>query len=187
MAAAATILLGVIAHVAGGGGAALDCLPLMAAAVLGVATTHAAQRFAAHTYRGVPAAAALLVVGQAGMHLALSMSLDTHLDSIAAQSGPAPVLVLKLSGGLIVAHAAATALLMILLLGTHQSAELALHVLVHACRAVRTLVAPARPPTWTGLTTVGPCLAREPAALGSEQWRYGPVRPRRGPPSPRGV
>jgi len=74
----ASVVLGVAAHVLGGGGA-VDCVPLLVAAALGVLTTFAAQRVAGTTYRGAPLAVAMLGVGQLGIHPALSASLNSPL------------------------------------------------------------------------------------------------------------
>ncbi len=180
--AGATIAAGLIAHELGGS-ATVRCFPLLVATIVGVLTTLVAQRAAGLDDRGAPAAtAALLEMGQLGMHLALSMPLSNHVDSIGSQPGPRPTLVLGLSCALIIAHTVAAGLLAILLLGAQHSVSLALHLLLrarHRCRTVvvlairrwGSLLAPMVPdPEWTT------------AALADQQWRYGPVRPRRGPP-----
>lgn len=183
MLAGCTIVLGVAAHVLGGGGDGIECLPLLVAATSGVATALAARRIAGHTHRGAAAAVTLLGIGQLGMHLALSVSLSTHLESMTAQSPLPPPHVLGLTCGLVLAHTATTGLLVVLLLGAHRSADLAFHLLSHApCRS-RWLVVPApRRSDWRLLATNPNPEWTTAALLVAQQWHYGPVRPRRGPP-----
>lgn len=168
---AATIGLGLTAHVLGGG-RAVDCAPLLLASAIAVVTTLVAQRVAVPAYRGAPIAVALLGVGQFGMHVALS----SH-----GATDPAAASLLGLSCGLIVTHSVATALLAVLLLGAHQAAELALHLLSRARRHmdVRITVAPPVDAVmgWTPAPESGH------RSRGDQQWRYGVARPRRGPPA----
>lgn len=168
---AVTIGLGLTAHLVGGG-SAVDCAPLLLAAVIAVVTTLAAQRAVAPAYRGAPIAVGLLGVGQLGMHLALS----SH-----EAADPAATSVLGLSCGWIVTHTVATAVLAVLLLGAHQSAELALHLLSHARERIVMRIVFVAPRD--------ECVDRSPApekrhvSRRSQQWRYGTAQSRRGPPA----
>jgi hypothetical protein len=176
----ASVVLGVAAHVLGGGGAAVDCVPLLVAAALGVLTTFAAQRVAGFTYRGAPIAVAMLGVGQLGIHLALSASLNSHFEAVPEHASLELLSVLGLRCGLLAAHAAATAVLVVLLFGAHRSAESALHLFSHARRcALRIVLAPPR--SDGRITAVVAAPDRVPAFV-AQQWRPGEATSRRGPP-----
>lgn len=167
----ATIGLGVTAHVLGGG-TSIDCAPLLLAAVIAVVTTLVAQRLAAPAYGGAPIAVAVLGAGQFGMHLALR----GH-----ETADPAVRSFLGLSCGVIVAHTIATALLAVLLLGAQQSAELALHLISRVRQRVDVRIVFVAP------SDEDPDQASTPGerheSRRSQQWRYGVVQPRRGPPA----
>lgn len=174
----ATIGLGVLAHVLGGGAAPIDCLPLWAGTLLAVIGTLMAQRAMGGTTRAVVSASALLGLGQFGMHLALSTAVIRHTHSQAGRSGLSAELLSTLSCGLVAAHATAAMLLVVLMLGAHQSVELTLRVLTQLCRRVGLLVSPAPD---DHIVTSGLVVASDPIATG-RHWRYGSIRSRRGPP-----
>ncbi|WP_028937348.1 hypothetical protein [Pseudonocardia spinosispora] len=179
--AAGTIVLGVAAHVLGGGGGAVESLPLLMATTFGVATTLAARRVAGRTCRGAAGAAALLGIGQFGMHLALSVSVSNHFDPITEHSSQQHIL--GLSCGLVLAHTLTTALLVVLVLGAHRSAELALRLLSHTPRVPRLLMVlmPRRSDRQFVAVTPSPELTTA-ALLVAQRLHNGPVGPRRGPP-----
>ncbi|HEX4251045.1 MAG TPA: hypothetical protein VH008_24480 [Pseudonocardia sp.] len=178
----ATVVLGLAAHVLGGGGAVLDCAPLLVAAALGVATALAARRVAGLTYRGAPVAVGMLGIGQLGMHLALSASLSAHIAAAPDHASPGHIAVLGLRCGLLAAHAGATAVLVVLLFGAHQSAESALHLISHARHCVH-LPAVLASPRADERTTALPPAPDRVLDFAAQQWRSGLARPRRGPPT----
>jgi hypothetical protein len=177
----ASVVLGVAAHVLGGGGAAVDCVPLLVAAALGVLTTFAAQRVAGITYRGAPIAVAMLGVGQLAIHLTLSASLSSHFEAVPEHASLGLLSVLGLRCGLLAAHAAATAVLVVLLFGAHRSAESALHLFSHARRCTRMRIVLAPPRADGRITTVVTAPDRV-LAFAAQQWRPGQATSRRGPP-----
>ena len=174
-------MLGVAAHVLGGGGAAVDCVPLLVAAALGVLTAFAAQRVAGITYRGTPIAVAMLGVGQLAIHLTLSASLSSHFEAVPEHASLGLLSVLGLRCGLLAAHATATAVLVVLLFGAHQSAESALHLFSHARRCTRMRIVLAPPRADGRITTVVMAPDRV-LAFAAQQWRPGQATSRRGPP-----
>lgn len=129
--AVAAVVLGVGAHVVGGGDASLSCLPLLAAALAGVGATLVADRVAGYS-RGAGPAACLLGVGQLAMHLLLRQSLSLHPTAAEAVVRGTPFRVLGLSCELVAAHTIASAVLVILLLGTQRSVELVVRPLTRA-------------------------------------------------------
>ena len=177
----ASVVLGVAAHVLGGGGAVIDCVPLLVAAALGVFTTFAAQRVAGLTYRGAPIAVAMLGIGQLGIHLALSASLSSHFQAVPEHASLGLLSVLGLRCGLVTAHAAATAVLVVLLFGAHRSAESALHLFSHARRCAHLRIVLAPPRADGRITAVVAAPDRVPA-FAAQQLRPGQATSRRGPP-----
>jgi hypothetical protein len=181
MLTSASVVLGVAAHVLGGGGAAVDCVPLLVAAALGVLTTFAAQRVAGITYRGAPIAVAMLGVGQLGIHLTLSASLNSHFEAVPEHASLELLSVLGLRCGLLAAHAAATAVLVVLLFGAHRSAESAHHLFSHARRCTHLRIVLAPPRSDGRITAVVAAPDRVPA-FAAQQWQPGQATSRRGPP-----
>lgn len=172
--AAVAVGLGVGAHILGGG-VAVDCVPLLLAAALGVISALTAQRLAGQTYHGASIAVLALSVGQFAMHVALNghLATDSATDSF-----------LGLNCSLVATHTVATALLAVLLLGAHQCTELALHLLFCAARRVSvriTLVLLPSPDQTVMVTTAAP--AWERVSRSGQQWCHGIARPRRGPPA----
>lgn len=153
--AALTVGLGLAAHLLRGG-TSIDCLPLLAAAGVGVLTTLSAQRAAGGAYYGALAAVTVLGIGLWGLHIAFGDPL----------------------GG----HAPGTTLLVIFLLGAHQAVEAALHLLARGPhRWIAHIVA--APPVAAYATDEIPS-PRFPIVRDrvTRYWGYGLSRPRRGPP-----
>ncbi|HEY1969147.1 MAG TPA: hypothetical protein VGH89_14455 [Pseudonocardia sp.] len=172
--ASATAGLGLMAHVLGGGGVSLSCLPLIAAAVAGVLFTLLADRISGYQRRASLGMIGLVGGGQLAMHLSLNASLPGH--AAAEHVG------LGLTCGLVVTHAISTGVLIGLMLGLPRLLELPVALLARASAWF-----------WPGWYVVlvpvdhvsDAVTTTSPAPAGTDAVRmdyYGPVRPRRGPP-----
>ena len=175
----ATVGLGIVAHVLGGGPAPVDCLPLWGGTLLAVVGTLTAQRAMRGSPRMVFSASALLGLGQFGMHMALSTALIRHSHPAGDRSEDSEEVLSSFSCGLVAAHTAAAMLLVILLMGAHYSVALALRVLAALCRRVGLLVVSPSPDDHVVTSTR--VIGFDPGATG-QRWRYGSVHSRRGPP-----
>jgi hypothetical protein len=169
------------AHVLGGGRPVLHFIPLLAAAALGVLTTFIAARAAGITYRPGSVAFTMLGAGQLGMHLILSVSASDHPDLMMAQGSPGLISLFGLGCGVLATHTAATAVMAILLLGAHQSASAAFHLMCRAYRRLRVLVVLAPRSDDGPSPAVVPSPDRQ-VVFSGQQWCRGLARPRRGPP-----
>ncbi len=165
------IAFGLVAHIVGGSGADWSCVPLVAASGLAALATLGADRLIGYHSRAAGPAIALLGGGQLAMHLALSGALDLHADRFASSG-------MGLTCGVVVAHAVATGALSVLLLGAQRSMALLAALLDRAARLVRIWF---RGPGAVTETGERPVVEVAPGAA-VRLLRYGPVRPRRGPP-----
>jgi len=173
MLAGTTVALGMAAHALGGGGVDLSRLPLIVAALAGVAATLAADRVAGYHRRTGAGVVGLVGGGQLAMHLVLSRSLTAHTSLAEIESG--------LSCGLVAAHAVATGVLIALVLGVQRVLDLPI-----------TLVSRARTWLWTrfAITLVPsdefsgvPAIPADEHIHAIRMARHGRVRSRRGPPA----
>jgi hypothetical protein len=171
--ALATAALGPIAHVLGGGGTHLTCLPLIAAALAGVLCTLLADRISGYQRRASMGMIGLVGGGQLAMHVSLNASLPEHVSVDHAGLG--------LTCDLVVTHAIATGLLIGLILGMPRLLEPPMRLLSRASAWFW--------PGWCVVLVpadnVSGAVPTSPAPAGNDAVRmdrYGPVRPRRGPP-----
>lgn len=171
--AAATVVLGVAAHVVGGGGADVNCAPLVAAALFAVTTTFVADRLVDYR-RGCGIGAVTLVgTGQLVMHVELSGALAGHASPTGIGLG--------LTCGLVVTHAVATGAIVVMLLGVQRTLELPLRLASQSRAWLWALILPpTKPldetPPWAS------CIVDDevPAAI-RHAW-HGLTDRRRGPP-----
>jgi hypothetical protein len=164
---AATLTLGVIAHLIGGG-APISCLTVSVAGVLGLPATRLAQWLAGDPLRSAGSVLATLGAGQLAMHLALS--LPSVPEPSASRIG--------VTVAMLVAHALVAALLWVCVLGAERSLAAAADLL----EWLRAWVLPARGSGPVADRRRAPLDEhRPPARNGATDSR---VRRRRGPPAP---
>lgn len=178
--AALTVGLGLAAHLVSGG-RSIECLPLLAAAGIGVLTALSTRRIAGQVYDGAFAAVTLLGVGLWGAHIALSEPLNGlgNGESLAAESA-------RITGGfnhgVLAVHAPGTTLLVIFLLGACQAVEVALHLLALGRQRWIVCIVAAPPATAYAVRKVFSSRFETIRNRGARHWGYGLSRPRRGPP-----